>query len=164
MSDAASEATSLSVDDVLKLITGARAGTADPISTSLAIFQGLGERAVLSGDVLRQALSQASLSLDGPLASALAAVETITKTGSLITLVNNQEQHLVLEGNTLRLKETVTFEVGSEGGNPSLSNIVGVAVQKVFWIDIQQVQLRQQDGQKMVHVVTAHGERDFPLS
>ena len=72
MSDA-SGATSLSVDDVLKLITGARAGTADPISTSLAIFQALDENVVLSGDVVRQALSQASLSLDGPLASALDA-------------------------------------------------------------------------------------------
>jgi hypothetical protein len=163
MSDA-SGTTNLSVDDVLKLITGARSGTADPISTSLAIFQGLGENAVLSGDVLRQALSQASLSLDGPLTAVLAAVETITKSGSLITLVNNQELHPVLQGNTLRLKETVTFEVGSDGGNPSLSNIVGVAVHKVFWIDIQQVQLRQQDGQKIVHVVTGHGTREFPLS
>src|ERR1700693_2026606 len=129
MSDA-SGATSLSVDDVLKLITGARAGTADPISTSLAIFQALGERAVLSGDVLRQALSQASLSLDGPLASALAAVETITKTGSLITLVNNQEQHPVLQGNTLRLEQTVTFEVGSDRGNPFPRKIGGGAVAK----------------------------------
>src|ERR1700693_844425 len=98
MSDA-SGATSVSVDDVLKLITSARAGTADPISSSLAIFQGLGENAVLSGDVLRQALSQASLSLDGQLAAALAAVETITKTGNLIVLENNQELRPVLQGN-----------------------------------------------------------------
>jgi len=94
----------------------------------------------------------------------LAAVQSVTKTGSLVTLVNNQEQQPVLQGNTLRLKQTVTFEVGSDGGNPSLSNIVGVSVHKVFWIDIRQVQLRQQDGQKMVHVVTGHGTRDFPLS
>jgi hypothetical protein len=157
-------ATSLSFDYLLKLIAGAWAGTADPISTSLAIFQGLSENAFLSGDVLRQALLQASLSLDGPMPGALATVESITKTGSLFTLVNNQEQQPVLQGNTLRLKQTVTFEVGSDGGNPSLSNIVGLAVHKVFWIDIQQVQLRQQDGQTMVHVVTGHGTRDFPLS
>src|ERR1700686_2231279 len=143
MSDA-SGATSLSVDDLLKLIAGARAGTADPISTSLAIFQDLGENAVLSGDVLRQALLQASLSLEGPMPAALAAVESITKTGSVVTLVNNQEQQPVLQGNTLRLKRTVTFEVGSDGGNPSLRNIIGVAVHKVFWIEIQQVQLREQ--------------------
>jgi hypothetical protein len=163
MSDA-SGATSLSVDDVVKLITGARAGTTDPISTSLSIFQGLGEDAVLSGDVLRQAFSQASLSLEGPLAAALAAVESITKTGSLVTFVNNQELRPVLQGNTLRLKQTVTFEIVLDGGDLSLSNIAGVAVHKVFWIDIQQVQLRQQDGQKIVHVVTGHGTRDFPLS
>ena len=160
----ASGATSLSVDDLLKLISRAKAGTADQISTTLAIFQGLGENAILSGDVLRQALLQASLSPDGPMPTALAAVESITKTGSLVTLVNNQEQQPVLQGNTLRLKQTVTFEVGSDGGSPCLSNIVGVAVHKVFWIDIQQIQLRQQDGQKMVHVVTGHGTRDFPLS
>ena len=162
MSDAAG-ATSLSADDIVKLITVARAGTADPISTSLAIFQGLGDNAVLSGDVLRQALSQASLSLVEPLAGVLAAVESISKTGNLITLVNNQELQPVLQGNTLRLKQTVTFQVGLNGGNPSISDITGVAVHKVFWIDIQQVQLRQQGGQKIVHVVTGHGTRDIPL-
>ena len=162
MSDA-SGATILSVDDVMKLMTGARAGTSDRVSASLAIFQGLGENAVLSGDVLRQALSQASLALEGPLADVLAGVGSVTKTGSLITLVNNQELCPVLQGNTLRLKQTVTFEVGLDGG-PSLTNIAGVAVHKVFWIDIQQVQLRQQDGQKIVRVVTGHGTRDLPLS
>jgi hypothetical protein len=91
MSDA-SGATTLSFDDLLKLIAGVRAGTADPISTSLAIFRGVGENAFLSADVLRQALLQTSLSLDGPMPAALAAVESITKTGSLVTLVNNQVQ------------------------------------------------------------------------
>jgi hypothetical protein len=163
MSDV-SGATSLSADDVVKLITAARAGMTDPVSTCLAIFQGLGENAVLSGDVLREALLQASLALEGPLADVVAAVGCITKTGSLITLLNNQELRPVLQGNTLRLKQTVAFEVGSDGGNPSLSNIVGIAVHKVFWIDIQQVQLRQQAGQRSLHVVTGEGSRDFPLS
>lgn len=163
MSDS-SGATSLSLDDVVKLITAARAGTTDPVSTSLGIFQDLSENAVLSGDVLRQALSQASLALEGPLSDVLAAVGSITKTGSLITLVNNQELRPVLQGKTLRLKQTVTFEVGLDGIDPSLNNIAGVAVHDVFWIDIQQVQLRQQDGQRIVHVVTGHGTRDFPLS
>jgi hypothetical protein len=163
MSDA-SGTTSLSVDDVLELITVAKAATADPISTSLAIFQGLGENAVLSGDVLRQSLSQASFAPEGSLADVLTAVGSITKTGTLITLLNNHELRPVVQGNTIRLKETVTFQVGLDGGNPSLSNIEGVAVHKVFWIDIQQVQVRHQDGQKMVHVVTGHGTRDFPLS
>jgi hypothetical protein len=163
MSDA-SGATSLTVDDVVKLITGARTGATDPVSTSLAIFQGLGENVVLSGDVLRQALSQASLSLGGTLADLLPAVGSVTKTGNVITLANNQELHPVLQGITLRLKQTVTFQVCSDGDNPSLSNIAGVAVHKVFWIEIEQVQLRQQAGQKVLHVVTGEGSRDFPLS
>jgi hypothetical protein len=162
VSDAA-ETTPLSVDDVIKLISGARSGTTDPVSTSIAIFQGLSENASLSGDVLRLALSQASLSFEGPLTDVLAAVGSITKLGSLVTFTNSQELRPVIHGTTLRLKQTVTFEVGSDGGNPSLRNITGVAVQKLFWIDIQQIQLRQQDGHKIVHVVTAHGTRDFPL-
>jgi hypothetical protein len=162
MSDA-SGATNLSVDDVMKLITDAKAGTADPVSTTLAIFQGLGENTLVSGDVLRQALSQASLSLEAPLADVLAAVGSITKAGSVITLVNNQELQPVLQGNTLRLKQNVTFEVALDDGIPSINNIEGIAVHKVFWIDIQQVQLRQQAGQRVVHVVTAHGTRDIPL-
>lgn len=162
MSDA-SETPSLNVDDVTKLITSARAGATDPVSTGLAIFQGLGENAVLSGDVLRQALSQASLAVAGPLADVLSAVGSITKTGSLISMVNNQELRPVLHGNTIRLKQTVTCEVSPDSSNPSLNNIEGVSVHKVFWIDIQQVQLQQQGEQKTVHVVTGHGTRDFPL-
>jgi hypothetical protein len=162
MSDAA-ETTTLSVNDVIKLISGARSGTSDPVSTSIAIFQGLSENAILPGDVLRLAPSQASLSFEGSLTDVLAAVRSVTKTGSLVTFTNSQELRPVIHGTTLRLKQSVTFEVGSDGGNPSLSNITGVSVQKFFWIDIQQIQLRQQNGHKIVHVVTAHGARDFPL-
>ena len=162
MSDAA-ESTTLSVDDVIKLISDARSGTSDPVSTSIAIFQGLSENASLSGDILRLALSQASLSFEGPLTDVLAAVGSITKIGGLVTFTNSQELRPVIHGTTLRLKQTVAFNVGLDGGNPSLSNITGVAVQKLFWIDIQQIQLLQQNGQKIVHVVTAHGTRDLPL-
>jgi hypothetical protein len=162
MSDAA-ETTTLNVDDVTKLILGARFGTSDPVSTTIAIFQGLSENVILSGDVLRLAVSQASLSFEEPLTEVLAAVGGIGKTGNLVTFTNSQELRPVIHGTTLRLKQTVTFNVGFDNGNPSLSNITGVAVQKLFWIDIQQIQLRQQNGHKIVHVVTAHGTRDFPL-
>jgi hypothetical protein len=163
MSDAA-ETTHLSVEDVMKLVSSARSGTADPVSASIVIFQSLGESAILSGDIMRLALSQASLSFEGPITDVVAAVVSIAKTGNLITFTtNDQELRTVLHGTPLRLKQTVTFEVGSDGGNPYLGSITGVAVHKVFWIDIQQIQLRQQDGKKIVHVVTAHGTRDFPL-
>lgn len=163
MSDT-SGATSLTVDDLMKFIAGARAGTTDQVSTSLGIFQGLGENVVLSGDVLRHALLQASISLRGPLADVLGVVGSVTKTGNLITVVNNQEIRPVFQGHTLRLKQTVTFEMGVESGNPSLSNIVGIAVHEGFWINIEQVQLRQQAGQRVLHVVTREGSRNFPLS
>jgi hypothetical protein len=95
MSDAA-ETTTLNVDDVTKLILGARSGTSDPVSTSIAIFQGLSENAILSGDVLRLALSQASLSFEEPLTEVLAAVGGIAKTGSLVTFTNSQELRPVI--------------------------------------------------------------------
>src|ERR1700676_5230272 len=151
MSDAA-ETMALSLDDVLKLVSSARSGTTDPISTGIAILERLGENVILSGDILRQALSQASLSLEGPLNAVLVAIGNITKTASRITFANSQELRPAIHGTTLRLRQTVTFEVSLDGGNPSLSNITGVAVHKVFWIDIQQIQLRQQAGQKIVHV------------
>jgi len=114
MSDAA-ESTTLSVDDVIKLISGARSGTSDPVSTSIAIFQGLSENASLSGDILRLALSQASLSFEGPLTDVLAAVGSITKIGGLVTFTNSQELRPVIHGTTLRLKQTVAFNVGLDG-------------------------------------------------
>jgi hypothetical protein len=156
-------ATSLSVDDVTRLIATARSGTSDPISTSLAIFQGLGDNVVLSGDVLRQALSEAAVPFAEPLAGVLAVVESITKNGSSITFVNTQEIHPVVQGNTLRLKQTVTFQVGLDAGNSSLTQISGVAVHKLLWIDIQALQLRQDGNQRILHIVTAHGTRDVRL-
>jgi hypothetical protein len=162
MSDA-SGTLSLSVDDVVKIIGKVKAGTTDPISMGLAIFSCLGDNAIISGDTLRQALSQAALPLDGPLAVVVTAVQSITKAGSLITLTNNQELRPTLQGTTLRLSEKVTFQIGSDSDFPSISNIVGVAVHKILWIDIQQIQLRQQGGQRTVHVATSHGSRNFVL-
>src|SRR5690349_15820033 len=98
MSDGA-PAASLSVDDVTRIIATARSATTDLVSTSLAIFQGLGDNVVLSGEILRQALSESSLPFGEPLASVLAAVENITKVGKTISLANRQELHPVLQGN-----------------------------------------------------------------
>lgn len=162
MSDGA-PTTSLSVDDLTRIIATARSATTDLVSTSLAIFQGLGDNVVLSGGVLRQALSEASLPFGEPLASVLAALENITKAGKTISLANSQELHPVLQGNTLRLKQTVNFQVGLDDSDLSLTGIAGVAVHKIFWIDIQELHVRQQDGKRILHIVTAHGTRDVTL-
>jgi hypothetical protein len=58
----------------------------------------------------------------------------------------------------------VTFDVGTEGGFPTVSNIQGAAAHKVFWLDIKTIQLREDQGKKVVHVVTSDGARDFSLS
>lgn len=42
----------LSVDDVKKIIAVAKAGAADPVSVTMRVFSGLGDRATVSGSVL----------------------------------------------------------------------------------------------------------------
>ena len=98
------------------------------------------------------------------MADVVAALQSIAKTGSFITLMNQVELRPIFHDTSMRLGKIVSFQITIDNGNPSISNISGVAVHKILWIDLQQVQIIEQNGQRMVHVVTAHGSRDFPLS
>src|SRR5204863_91097 len=56
-----------------------------------------------------------------------------------------------------------SFDVVDDGGLPTLRNIVGVGAHKFLWLDITEIQLKQNQGQRVIHVVTSGGSRDFVL-
>lgn len=93
----------------------------------------------------------------------MGAVQNVAKAGVLITLTNSQDVQTVLNGTQVRLKSEVRFDMAEENGLPALSNMAGVAVHKFIWLDIQSIQLKENQGQKVVRVVTSAGTRDIPV-
>jgi hypothetical protein len=155
--------TGLSVDDVTKIITAAKTAGTDPVTAAVQLFSGLDDKATVSGSNLREALSTAAIPIAAPLDALLSAIQDITKTGDRVEVTNGQEVHMVLDGTPVRLKNEVSFGVAEQDGLPAFQNIVGVSVHKLFWIDIQTIQLIQNQGQKVIRVETSHGSKDIPL-
>ncbi len=163
-SDEGSGKTELGVEDVKNIITQARAGGTDPVSVGLQIFNDLGDNITVSGDTLRQALTESGVATDGPMSALVAAAASIAKTASQVTVSSTKEVQTQISGTTIKFSPEVTFSAGVSGGFPTISNIQGAAVHKLFWIGITEIQLRENQGQKTLHVETSAGARDFPLS
>jgi hypothetical protein len=162
--DQANQNVPLTVDDVKNIINQAQVGLTDPVAVGMQIFKNLGDNITVFGDILRQALTDSSVAVDGPLSALVAAAQNITKIGSRVAVTNSEEIKTKIGGTAIRFKSLVTFDVGTEGGFPTVSNIQGAAAHEVFWLDITTIQLREDQGKKVVHVVTSGGARDFSLS
>jgi hypothetical protein len=162
--DEGSKSAELGVEDVKNIITQAQAGATDPVSVALQIFDNLGVNITVSGDTLRQALTDSGVATDGPMAALLAAAASIAKTGSQVTVTSTKETQTQISGNAVKFSPVVAFNAGVDGGFPTMSNIQGAAVHKLFWIGVTQIQLRESQGQKSLHVETSAGARDFPLA
>jgi hypothetical protein len=159
----ANQNTPLTAEDVKNIITKAQVGMTDPVTVGMQIFNSLGDSITVAGDTLRQALRDSSIAVDGPLSPLVAAAQNITKIGSQVTVTNTEELKTEFGGTAIKFKSLVTFVVGTDGGFPTISNIHGAAAHKVFWFDITQIQLRQDQGRRFLHVVTAGGTREFPI-
>lgn len=154
----------LTVEAVKSIITEAQAGSNDPVSTAIQIFNNLGDNVSVSGEVLRQALSESNVPIGGPLSPLIGASQSVAKSGSQVTVTNSHEVKANISGTDIKFSPVVSFTVGMPGGLPTIDNIQGAAVHKIFWIGITQIQLRENNGQKILHVVTTAATRDFPLS
>ena len=51
-----------------------------------------------------------------------------------------------------------------ESGLPALDAIAGVSVHKFLWFDMQSIQLKQNQGQKVIRVVTSGGAKEFAVA
>jgi len=155
--------TALSVDDLTKIIADAKTAATDPVAVAMHIFSSLGDNVSVTGSDLQQALTASAVSLQGPLADVVNAIQEVTKSDELISVTNMQEVQIVVSGTQVRLNTAVSFNVAETDGLPTLKNISGVSVHKFFWIGIQAIQLIQNQGQKMVRVVTSMGKGEFPV-
>jgi hypothetical protein len=156
--------TLLTVDDLKAIIEQAQAASVEPVSLGIQIFNALGDNLTVSGDILRQALAESKIVLEGPLGILIDSVQLVTKNADNVTLTNRQELQTTINGVPIKLKPVVTLSAGTEGGCPTIGSIKGVAVHKLFWFDIQEIQVRENQGQRILHVVTSGGTREFPLA
>ena len=162
--DQTSQNSVLTVDDLKTIIAQAQAGAADPVTTGMQIFNKLGSNVAVSGDVLRQALTASGIGASGgPLSALLAAAQNITKISNQVTVTNTGEINTEINGTPIKFSPVVSFSAGADGGLPSINNIQGAAAHKFFWLNITQIQLLEDQGKKILHVVTSAGARDFPL-
>jgi hypothetical protein len=156
--------TVLSVEDMAKIITDVKSATTDPLSVAMQISSALGDNVSVSGSVLQQALTACAVPLQGPLADMVNAIQEVTKSADLVCLTIAREVQIVLSGTRVRLNTAVCFKSAETDSLPALNNISGVSVHKFFWIAIQTIQLIENQGQKMVRVVTPIGKAEFPVA
>jgi hypothetical protein len=156
--------TVLSVEDLKTIIAEAKTGAADPVSIAMQIFSSIGDKVTVSGATLRDALSSSAISLDGPLGTVVAGIQDLSKDGDLVSVNNGQEVKFELNGTPVRLKPQVTFTVAEQSGLPALDAIAGVSVHKFLWFDMQSIQLKQNQGQKVIRVVTSGGAKEFAVA
>jgi hypothetical protein len=94
----------------------------------------------------------------------VAAAQSVAKSGSQVTVANTQQVQAEIRGTPIRFNQLVTFDAGTDGGFPTISNIQGAAVHKFIWVNITEIQLRQNQGHRILHLETLVGSRDFPLA
>ena len=153
--------TALTSGDLMKIIAQSVSRSGEPISVTTQILSSLENRVTVSGDVLRKALADSNIVLGEPLSILIASVQSVTRSGNCITLKSDRELQTTINGSMVRLKPTVTLTFRMEGDSPTISNISGIAVHKLFWIDVQQIQLTMAQAQRTLRVATSCGSRIF---
>lgn len=158
-----SNANPLTVEDVKQIILRAQSSSSDLSAVVFQIFSGLGPSASVSGDVLRQALRESSISLGEPFASILGGIDRIEKNQNTVLVARPAVSEVSISGTRLRIQSELRFDVGALGGAPALTNISGLSAQKLFWIEIHGLEWLVINSQKILRVTTGVGTRDIPI-
>lgn len=78
----------MSLEEVSKNISDARATSTDPLSMGMRIFGALTDNTTVSGDTLRQTLSLSAITLAGPVSVLANAIDEVSKIGNLVKISN----------------------------------------------------------------------------
>jgi len=136
----------LSVADVTKIIQQAQKSGGDPVSTGMQIFNGLGSNASVTGDTLRQAIKESKVDLGGAAADLIQHADSISKSGSNVTITNSSAFSSKQGDVTINFAKTVSFSVGADNktGLPGFSQIQGLSgKQGKLGADVTKIQVVQ---------------------
>lgn len=147
----------LSAADVTKIVQQAQKSSSDPATTAINIFNGLGNNVSVTGDALRQGIKDSKVALDDASSALLANATSLTKNGSQVTINSARQTETNIAGVDVRIGATVKFTVGSEKGNPTLSNISGLGAKKGIWLDVQKVSVGPYNAGKAVFIQAGKG-------
>lgn len=153
----------LTVEDVKQVIEQARSGGADPTAVAIGLFEGLGDNASVTGEVLAQSLRESNIPMSAEAKEILDGIAVIEKNGEQVQLVMNSQLQPTVRGTQLRLGPTVTAAIQKFPDGIALTDLKGVAVNKFVWIDIQRLQYHDNDGKRSVRVDTNFGGKEFQL-
>jgi hypothetical protein len=163
MGDAA-EISTLTLDQVTQLISQAKSAGANPVLVAIQMFNNLGDNVMPPGPTLALALSTSAVPVDPSLAPLLSAIQNISKAGNHVSIAFDQETDLSLKDTRIKFAKATSFDVSDDAIGPALNNIIGLAGHKVFWVNIQSIQLTQNQGRWSVAVKTPVKSLTFDLS
>jgi len=145
----------LSVADVTKIIQQAQQSGGDPVSTGMQIFNGLGNNASVTGDTLRQGIRESKVDLGGAAADLIQHADSISKSGSNVTITNTAAFSSKQGDVTINFAKTVSFSVGADKktGLPGFSQIQGLSgKQGKLGAGVTKIQVVQHGGAKFARL------------
>jgi hypothetical protein len=154
---------SLQVDDVKQIIQQAQGLDSDPLGVVTRIFQGLGESATVTGEVVGQALAQSGVAVPGEALEIFRSVQSMSKNGDQVRIQLVSQLQPQVRGTQLRLGPSIGFTVQNFPDGMAMADITGIAVNKFVWIDVQRVQYHNTPGKRAVRVDTNFGSKEFAL-
>ena len=160
----AAEIATLTLDQVTQLISQGKAAGANALLVGIQMFDILGDNVTLPGQTLALALTTSGVPVDPSLAPLLSAIQNISKAGTHVSITLNQDTQLSLKNTRIKFAKDTSFDVSDDAVSPALNNIVGLAGHKVFWVDVQSLQLTQNQGRWSVAVKTPLETIDFELN
>jgi hypothetical protein len=160
----ASEISTLTMDQVTQLISQAQSAGANPLLVGVQMFNNLGQNVTLLGPTLALALTSSGVPVDPSLVPLLSAIQNISKAGNHVSIALTQDTELSLKNTRIKFAKDTTFDVSDDAVSPALNNIVGLAGHKLFWVNVQSIQLTQNQGRWNVAVKTPLKTMNFDLN
>ena len=151
------------VEDVKQLIVGVCGASGGPLGIVRALFEGLGEDATLSGEVLQQGLQESGIPLGVETQAILGGIQAVEKNGDNLRLVLNSELQPTVRDMPMKLGPTIACAIQNFPDGMSLVGISGVSVNQFIWIDIQRLHFKENEGKRSVRVDTNFGGKEFQL-
>lgn len=152
MSDAA--AVSLTLGQVVDLISRAKAAGANPIFVGIQIFSSLGDDVNVTGSTLTLALTTSGIKIDPLFTPLVNAIQTVARAGNHVSISLNQPIQVPAKV-PVKFEKDISFDVSDVGGSPALNNIVGLAGHKLVWVNVHSIQLKQNQGRWTAAIGTA---------